>query len=224
MRAVNLIPSDGSHAGAGRAGRSNGAAHLLLAALAGLVVLATLWTLAGRDATDRRAELKSLQAQVVSAQAQAATVAGYGSYAALRTGRTQTVKSLVAARFDWAGTLDAIARLLPRDMHLSALGGTIAGAAAPGAATSPTTAADPSSAASLQVTGCAPSQAAVARLMPRLRAVPGVGDVSLTSSTAVPSVAGTAQGPCGGIDFVITLSFVAPTKPAPTAPAAGVAQ
>lgn len=219
MRAVNLIPGDGALAASPRIGRSSGAAYLVLTALAGLVVLVALWSLADRDLKHDRAQLGSVRTELAAAQAQAAKVEAFGSYQQLRAQRVANVRALVTARFDWPLALDSLARLMPSDVHLTALSGAIAGAQTAGSGATPT------NSTSMTLSGCAPSQAAVARLMPRLRAVPGVADVTLTSSTRSGSGTGTgsssgtssSSGACS-FNFVIGLVYAtAPiTTPAPT--------
>lgn len=226
MRAINLIPHDARRGGgAGAGGRSRGAVYMILGGLAGLVVLAGLWALAGRDASRARVELAGLQEQAATAQRQAATLAPYSTYSQLRASRADAVRSLATARFEWARTLDAIARVLPADVRLGALNGALPGAAAAGTAPPAAAPSSPSSPASVvspsvQITGCAPSMAAVAKLMPRLRVVPGVASISLGSSTTPGKDApgGTPIAGCDRASFQMTLSF-ASAAPA-TAPGA----
>jgi Tfp pilus assembly protein PilN len=236
MRAVNLIPPESRRGGgAGAAGRSGGGAYVILGGLAVLVLLVGVWAVSGRGLSDKRAELAGLRQQAATAQAQASTLSSFSTFAQLRRTRSESVRSLAAARFDWARTLDAIARVMPRHVWLSGMTGS-AGAAAPSATPAPP------GQASIALTGCAPSHAAVARLMPRLRAVPGVATVSLSQATRADNGSAGGSESCSDVVFEITLGFAQgpatavgtpapPGTPAPAgtaaaapAPAAGAAQ
>ena len=233
MRAVNLIPDDARRGGgAGAAGRSGGAAYILLGGLAGLVLLMGLWALAGRDSSRERTQLVQLHQQAADAQRQAQTLAPYGTVNQERTSATASVHGLITARFAWSKTLDAFARVLPADVRLSSLAGATPGTATPTPGATPTQATTPGTVAgvTVQLTGCAPSMARVARLMPRLRAVPGVSSVTLTSTThpapaAAPSGSATAgSSDCSGATFQMSLGFAvaaATVAAAPVTPAGG---
>lgn len=237
MRAVNLIPADARRGGgAGRAGRSGGMAHVLVGALAVLLVLVGVWTLAGRDLTNARTELAQLEQRTADAQRRAAPLAAFQALAVTGAQRIATVKSLAEARFDWSATLGAIARILPIDVRLDSLTGTMVPPVVPAAApvipadgapapAAPVPAA-PAPAPSIKLTGCAPSLARVARLVPRMQVVPGVGDVLLGPATVPPpaerdsatsGVVAPTEG-CDRVSFELTLTFVAETPPAATAP------
>jgi len=218
MQAINLIPADSrSGGGAGASGRSGGAVYALLGGLAALVAMVGLWaTTSGKIANDR-AELAEVQQQVVSAQARANKLQSPGSVQQTRLVRTETVRSLATQRHDWAATLDALSRTLPADTTLTGLNATSAGAGAagpapvaatPGAVSGPT----------VVLNGCAPSQRAVARLMPRLRTIPDVNGVQLVSSTVASDDAAGAGGEvdCRGAAFVMNLALEAVAPPAPS--------
>jgi Tfp pilus assembly protein PilN len=233
MRAVNLIPDDARRGGgAGAAGRSGGAAYILLGGLAALVLMMGLWALAGRDATQARTQLAELHQQAADAQRQAQTLAPFGTVNQERTSATASVHGLIAARFAWSKTLDAFARVLPADVRLSSLAGATPGTTTPtvGAASAPSTTSTTAGGVTVQLNGCAPSMARVARLMPRLRAVPGVSSVTLASTThaaasAAPSGSSTAgSSDCPGATFQMSLGFAPAAGTVPSvAPAAAAA-
>jgi Tfp pilus assembly protein PilN len=253
MRAVNLIPPDARVGGAGGNGRSGGAVYVLLGGLAALVLLTGLWAAAHHGTSGKRTELAQLQQETADAQQTASRLAGFGNLTALRQSRTATVTGLAAGRFDWAGLLDDVARTMPRDAHLTSLQGTVAattagatGAMTPaasgttgttGTSTAPTgtssaasgtsTAAASPAGPSITIQGCTRSHARVALLMARLRALPGVTDIKLTSSTASTAAAGatgasapTSAGSSGGCPgrrsatFAMTLQFAGIAMPA----------
>lgn len=218
MRAVNLIPEDARRGGgAGGIGRSGGAVYVVLGGLAVLVALVAAWALTGRTVSRDRAELDTLHAQIAEMRARIPAKPAEQTQGPSAQERLAAVRSLVLTRTDWALTLDAVARTLPSATSLTALtastvpGGAAGGTGGAGAIAS--TSAGPS----LQISGCSPSQKAVAKLMPRLRVVPGVQHVTLVqSAVADTSAGGSSSGGCPGVSFQMVL-FLASAAPVPAA-------
>ena len=209
MRAVNLMPAD---ARAARAARRGGPAYVLLGALAALVVLASLWAVANRQADDRRGQLERANAQVAAAEARASAAAPYEEFARLAQDRVATVTALARSRFDWAHAMREIGRLLPADVWLTQLSGT---SGATPETPSPTTSVAPFPA--LKLEGCTRSQARVAQLMARMRAVDGVRGVALMQSRK-PETSGDASCPANRPSdprFTIAVTFAVPNAPKP---------
>jgi Tfp pilus assembly protein PilN len=219
MRAVNLIPAEQRDRGVVGAGRSGGAAYAVIIAVAGLALLAFLYGRADRQISSSRAQVATAVAQTQRAQAQAQQLAPYTSFAAMRERRMKTITDLVDSRFDWAHAIHEFGRVLPGQVSVSSLTGTIGtgsgSTAASGSSTAPS--ASSSSAAStgsasgaagagavtsatpagtvplFTLTGCATSQPAVALMLDRLRLIDGVSSVTLQSSTKSKTSAGTGQ-------------------------------
>jgi len=213
MRAVNLIPSDSRPGATPGFGRSGGTAYAVLAVIGGLAILALLYGIANHQVSSRRTQAASLSAQAQRAEAEAAQLAPYTTFIALRQQRMQAVSDLVDARFDWAHAFHELGRVLPHDASISSLQGTV-GSAAPAAAATPapatpaTPAASPAAAPVSSATppgsvpiftlsGCATTQAQVAHTLQRLRLIDGVSEVTLQSSTK-PGAAGAGGGAAGG--------------------------
>jgi Tfp pilus assembly protein PilN len=216
VRAVNLMPSD---AGAARSGRGGGGpAHVLLAVLAAMVVLASLWAVANRQVGDRRAQLDSANAEASAAEARAGAAAPYAEFGRLAQDRVATVSALARSRFDWTHAMREIGRLLPADVWLTELSGASgAGDETP----SPTVSVAPSP--TFKLDGCTSSQARVAWLLARLRAVDGVRDVDLGKSEK-PETNGDTSCPAHAASdprFTITIAFAGPNAPKDTLDAAG---
>jgi Tfp pilus assembly protein PilN len=196
MKAVNLIPTDERRGGGGAAGRSGGLVYVVLGGLAAFVVLAGLWVAAGRQVDDRRTQLAQVKSQADAAQAKADELAAYSRFATVAESRLQTVQQLASSRFDWSHTLREIGRVVPSDVALESLEGTVAPAATgqPAAQTG-TAAGGPT----LKIAGCTPERhESVARLMARLRQIDGVQGVSLESSSKGGAAQGDAAAAAGG--------------------------
>lgn len=227
MRAVNLIPGD-QRSGGTVGSRSEGAAFAVLALLAGLAVLVFMYGSAHHQVSSRRAEAASLTAQAQQLQSQASQLASYTSFVAMREQRIQAIATLVGSRFDWSAAMGELSRVLPSDVSLSSLQGTVGStttttAKAPPSVTASSTASastavssatPPGTVPTFTLSGCATSQATVAQMLVRLRLISGVSNVTLLSSTA--STSGGGGGSCAAGDplFSVQVSFEAlPTPP-----------
>jgi Tfp pilus assembly protein PilN len=229
MRAVNLIPSE-QRSGGSVGARSEGAAFAVLGLLAGLVVLAVLYGIAHHEVSSRRAEAAALTVRAQQYQAQATELAVYTSFVAMREQRLQAISQLVGSRFDWPAALGELSRVLPSDVALNSLEGTVGSSTSAAASLSPKTSAAASAASVASATppgtvptftlaGCATSQSVVAQTLVRLRLISGVASVALQSSTKASSGGGGGGGggtcPSGDPAFTVQVSFEAlPTPPA----------
>ncbi|HWX45808.1 MAG TPA: hypothetical protein VNY52_10865 [Solirubrobacteraceae bacterium] len=239
MKAVNLIPPE-QRSGGSVGARSEGAVFAVLGLLAGLAVLTLLYGVAHHQLSSRRAEAATLSARAQQVQEQAAALAPYTSFVALREQRLQAIAQLIGSRFDWAGSLGELSRVLPSDVALSTLAGTVgsttagtssssssfsssaraaatssSASSAAAAATPISSATPPGAAPSFTLSGCAASQAVVAQTLVRLRLISGVSDVTLQSSTESGSGGGGGgSGSCPGGDPVFTVQ--ASFQPLPT--------
>ncbi|MGH2854946.1 MAG: hypothetical protein ACRDLF_12235, partial [Solirubrobacteraceae bacterium] len=239
MRAVNLIPTE-QRSGGSVGARSEGAAFAVLVLLAGLVVLAGLYGMAHHQLASRRAEAAALTARAQQAQTQAARLASYTSFVSMREQRLQAISQLVGSRFDWSAAMGELSRVLPSDVSLSSLQGTVgsttgssgsksASPATTAVSTTPTTtttaaaasaavssATPPGTIPTFTLTGCATTQSVVAQTLVRLRLVSGVSSVTLQSSTkSTGGGAGSGSCPSGDPLFSVQVSFNA--LPAPSA-------
>jgi Tfp pilus assembly protein PilN len=218
MRAVNLIPLDQRGGGAQGAGRSEGGAYAVLGLLAGLALMALLYGVARHQISSRREKAAAVEAQVQQVQANAAKLAPYTSFIALREQRVQAVSTLVDSRFDWAHAFRELGRVLPRYISISSLEGTVgtgsrsggSGSGSGGAVASVT---PPGAVPTFTINGCAVSQSAVAVALERLRLIDGASAVTLQSSTKAANSSGSGgsggSGACPNGDpaFTAQLTF-----------------
>lgn len=220
MRAVNLIPGEDRVSRAARSGDSGGVVYVLLGGLAVMVALACLWASSDHQISSRQATLAQVTAEADAAEARAADAAPYEAFAALADARVSTVTSLSKTRFDWAHSLRELSRVLPADVWLTSLDGN-SGATG----VSPSTTANAAPNPTFEFVGCTGTQAKVARLMARLRAVDGVRDVSLKTSEK-PDGPGDEDCPANAMSdpkFTIAIAFKAPGADRDAVDAAGQA-
>jgi Tfp pilus assembly protein PilN len=226
MRAFNLMPPEERGRVGSGAGKSAGGAFVVLGLLGVLAIFALLYGTARHKISSQRGQVATLSAEAQRAQAQAARLAPYTSFIALREQRVQAVSQLVDSRFDWAHAFHELGRVLPKDASLSSLSGTIgssstaASAPAPAAASaSVASATPPGSVPTFTLSGCATTQAEVALTLDRLRLIDGVSEVTLQSSTKGTAGSGGGGGGgsagCVGSDaaFAMQISF----EPLPSA-------
>jgi Tfp pilus assembly protein PilN len=191
MKAVNLMPPEGRARRLALAGvaktpaaapRSLGA-YGVIAALATGVLLAGGWAVTNRQLKDGNADLARSEAAARTAEAKVAALKPYTDFASLSKARVETLNGLIKGRFDWSHGLREVARVVPKDVDLISLIGTVspnANVQGAGGAGASLRSALPVPA--IDLIGCANSQSDVARLLARLRAIDGVQRVSLSSS------------------------------------------
>jgi Tfp pilus assembly protein PilN len=195
MKAVNLIPSD---APGGRSGgaRTGVATYAVLGVLAVLLAGVTAFVLTGNDVAKRRDELATLQTQATAVQLQAERLHPYVQFATLAQARVETVRQLGAARFNWHRAFTDLSTVLPDNVWLTSLLGTVAPGVTVDGGTSGGTNSLRSSVPNpaIELTGCTTSHDDVVRLVSRLRLLHGVQRVSLADSMEEDSTAGSSGG------------------------------
>ncbi len=177
MRAVNLIPGD--VAGGGRA--STGPL-LLLGGLAVLLALVTAHVLTGNTIKERRSELAAVQGQLAVAQAQADATRPYREFATLARARVDTVRQLGSARFDWHRAFADMSTVIPDDVWLTKLTGTVTTGVSVGDSSGASSLRSAIPNPAIELTGCTVDQPSVARLISRLRLLHSVQRVTLADS------------------------------------------
>lgn len=218
MRPVNLLPErlrprEGS--------RRPGVAYALLGALATVLVAVVLYVLTVNQVTSRQAETESLRAKTQAAEARAGALTSYGTFKKMAQTRLSSVQAVAAVRFDWERMSRELALVLPKGVWLTELeasgpggeeastGSSSSGAGGAGGSSSEAGGSSPESsgtsesgggAPALDLTGCAPSQEAVAETMVRLRRVHQAEDVKLISSERAKEQSGSEAGSSASSD------------------------
>ena len=167
------------------------ASYVLLGALAMGVLAVAVLALTSKQISDHKAEIAQLQVQEQAAVAKAQSLQSFTTFRAAQEARSGTITSLAQSRFDWQRVLNELARVIPSNVWLIKLAGTVDPTvsvtdgpdlqtrdAAPGPA--------------LEMVGCAASQDAVAGLIANLQEIDGVTRVGLESSERPDQTQGTA--------------------------------
>ncbi len=200
MKAVNLIPDDLKR-GATAPTRSGTGVYALLGALALAVIAVTAYVLTSNQISANKAKLATAETQAVQAEAEAARLKPYADFSALRETRVQTVASLATSRFSWDRAMRELARVMPSNVWLTSLVGTIApGVSFVGGGGGGDTSSirGQVNAPAIEVVGCTETQADVSRVMARLRLMDGVSRVTLASSEKADADTASTESSDGG--------------------------
>jgi len=245
MRAVNLIPQDERRtAGTARAGLLS---YFVLGNLAAVLIGVTVLVLTSNQISERKAEITRLEQERDATQARADSLRAFADFSSMEEERTTTVTALAQSRFDWERVLRELSLVLPENVWLTELEGSVSSEVDLEDTVDITTRSSVEGPA-LELIGCTVSQEAVGAFAATLGEIDGVTRVSVAKSErpdqATGGDAGAAGGAAGGTagedcrtrDFITRFEIVAafdevpepvgadPTAPAPTTPAPPAAE
>jgi Tfp pilus assembly protein PilN len=212
MRAINLIPPEDRAAGASaRAGRLS---YLVLGLLLAILVGVTALVITNNQISERRTQLASLEQARAVAQARAESLQAFADFRTIQQERTATVSSLAQSRFDWERVLREFALVLPADVWLVELEGTVSPdvQVPEGVDVGPRESIE---GPALELVGCTVSQQSVGRFAAALRDIDGVTRVAVIKSERPPiseSSGGQSEGSeddCRTRDFITRFEIVA---------------
>jgi Tfp pilus assembly protein PilN len=218
VRPVNLIPKD-ERRGDRAAMRTGAFSYVLLGGLAVAVLAVAVLALTSKQISERQAEVAQLQQQEQEAQAKAQSLDAFTQFRAAQESRSGTIVSLAQSRFDWQRVLNEFARVIPSDVWLTQLAGTVDPAVS--IANGPEIQQrDSVPGPALELVGCASSQDAVAGLIANLQEIDGVTRVGLDSSERSDDAQSTDAAPtttdsnatvteCRTRDFITQFKIVA---------------
>jgi Tfp pilus assembly protein PilN len=182
MRPVNLIPPE-DRRGDRAPTRTGPLAYVLIGGLVAALAAVTAVVLTSNQISDREAEVASLEARETAARERAEALAPFAEFAALKEARAQTVDTLARSRFDWERVLRELALVIPPDIQLTSVTGTVSPSVQvsdAGGNSLRESAAGPA----LEIAGCAPDHEAVAALAASLEDIDGVTRVGVNGSAA----------------------------------------
>jgi Tfp pilus assembly protein PilN len=218
MRPVNLIPPD-ERTGERRPMRGGPLAYVIVGALAAAVIGVAVLAVTNNQISDSKAEIATLESETQEVEARAQALSAYTQFHAVRMQRTATVVSLANSRFDWQRVMRELALILPGDIWLTNLTGTVSpGVSVEGSASISLRQNVPGPA--LELVGCASSQNAVAGFVEALKEIDGVTRVGMQSSALAESSgastsASSGSASCQTKDFIAQFQMVAAFDAAP---------
>jgi Tfp pilus assembly protein PilN len=182
MRPVNLIPPD-ERRGDEAPLRTGYLVYVLTAGLVLLLVGIVALALTSKQNSDRQDQKASLEQELNQATAQANSLAAFSNFRAVQESRTATITSLAQSRFDWSRVLNELALVLPSDVSLTSISGTVSPDLQTSGGDSAGTLRSDIAGPALEIAGCAPGQDAVASFVASLEDIDGVTRVGLESSS-----------------------------------------
>jgi Tfp pilus assembly protein PilN len=221
MRPVNLIPKE-ERRGAQRPMRGGPLAYIVLGALLAALAAVTVLVVTDNQISDREAEITTLDTEIAAAETRAAEGAAYTQFHQVAEQRETTVTNLANSRFDWERVMRQLSLVLPGDVWLTNLTGTVkSGVAVEGGAS--TGLRDGIAGPALQLEGCTTGQESVARFVSALKEIEGVTRVGMQSSTLPASSAEggetgesvSAGGSCQTRNFIAQFQIVVAFDAAP---------
>jgi Tfp pilus assembly protein PilN len=215
MRPVDLRPTEekGARGSSPLGARTGGVPYALIAGLALAVLGAAAWGLNTKSISDKEAELAALEQEERQAAAKAQALGPYAQFRAAQEQRSATVSSLAQSRFDWERVMRELSLVIPSDVWLVELTGTVA----PGVTVAEGTeinARQTVAGPALSLIGCASSQDSVASFVNALEDIDGVTRVGVTASERPELSAsgggseGSDQGDCRTRDFIFRFEMV----------------
>ena len=183
MRAVNLLPRQlveqkRDRPNAVALGAAIGGAAVLLVLVAGFLLANRSVDRQRQALADARAVLAATPAHKVSAKTQAFRQ----TVLTQREQRSLALAAAIGKRVAWDRILRRVSLVMPDDVWLQSLIGSVPLDSAPAVATTTTPSALPATATALTIQGYTYSQDGVARLLERLAVVPDLQNVQLQNS------------------------------------------
>lgn len=212
MRPVNLIPPE-DRRGDRAPTRTGPLAYVIVGALALALAGITAVVLTNNQVADRKAEVAELEAREAAAQQRAEELAPYAEFATMHETRLQTVSNLAQSRFDWERVMRELALVIPADVELSEITGTVS----PDTTLSGgggNTLRDQAAGPALEIKGCAPDHTVVAEFAAALEDIDGVTRVGVNSSGKTSEEAGadtgtTTTATCASTETVASFEMIA---------------
>jgi Tfp pilus assembly protein PilN len=188
MRPANLIPSDERRGDQAQL-RTGHVVYVLTGGLVLLLLGIVAVALTSKQIDDRTAQKASLEQELNQATAQAQSMNAFVNFRMVQESRASTVSSLAQSRFDWSRVMHELALVLPSDISLSSLTGTVSSgvqlqseSSGSSSGGSGSTLRGEVAGPALEIVGCAPSQDAVAAFVSSLEDIDGVTRVGVSSS------------------------------------------
>jgi Tfp pilus assembly protein PilN len=226
VRPVNLIPPE-ERRGERAPSRTGAVPYLFVGGLVIALAAVSALVLTGNQISDRKAEVASLEAEEASTRARAEALAPYAEFASLAQARHATVTSLAESRFDWERVLNELTLVIPEDVWLVKVTGTVSPDVQVEDAAEIESRAGVSGPA-LALIGCGASQESVAAFVAALRDIDGVTRVGVSSSERPESSVASATGDasantedCRTRDFISRFEIVAAFDEVPAPPVPG---
>ena len=217
MKRIDLLPPEQRV----KASRERGLLWAILILVAVVVALGLVFVGQNSQVADKQAELDGLTAQTAAVQQQALALRPYAEIQTTRTAMTQAAKGIYDSRVPWSTILQEVSLVIPENVRLQSLSGTVPASMLPGPAVPPAPAA--AATTDLTFTGTSYTHTDVAEFMTRLGLIPQLSNVQLTSSTGAAAT-GATDTTATAVTPTVTFTVTASLRPYLTPPPATVIQ
>ena len=217
MKRIDLLPPEQRV----KASRERGLLWAILILVAIVVALGLVYVWQNGQVTDKQVELDGLAAEASAVQQQAVALRPYAEIQTTRTAMTQTAKGIYDSRVPWSTILQEVSLVVPENVRLQSLSGTVPATMLPGPAVPPAPAA--AATTDLTFTGTSYTHTDVAEFMTRLGLIPQLSNVQLTSSTGAAAT-GATDTTATAVTPTVTFTVTASLRPYLTPPPATVIQ
>jgi Tfp pilus assembly protein PilN len=212
MKRINLLPPEQRV----KASRERGLLWAILILVAVVVALGLVYVWQNGQVSAKQAELDQLVAETSAEQQKAAALAPYAAIQSTRTAMTQTARGIYDSRVPWSTLLQSISLVIPENVRLQSLSGTVPASMLPGPAAPPAP-----GAADVTFSGTTYTHKDVAEFMTRLGLIPQLSNIQLVNSAGVAAVEGTTGTTS---ESTVTFSITASLRSYLTPPPATVIQ
>src|SRR5450759_546291 len=133
MKRIDLLPPEQRI----KASRERGLLWAILILVAVVVALGLVYVWQNRQVADKQAELDGLTAETSAVQQQALALRPYAEIQTTRTAMTQAAQGIYASRVPWSTILQEVSLVIPENVRLQSLSGTVPLTMLPGPAVPP---------------------------------------------------------------------------------------
>src|SRR5450756_910683 len=133
MKRIDLLPPEQRV----KASRERGLLWAILILVAIVVALGLVYVWQNGQVTDKQVELDGLTAESSAVQQQALALRPYAEIQTTRTAMTQAAKGIYDSRVPWSTILQEISLVIPENVRLQSLSGTVPVTMLPGSAVPP---------------------------------------------------------------------------------------
>src|SRR5450830_1906656 len=185
MKRIDLLPPEQRV----KASRERGLLWAILILVAIVVALGLVYVWQNGQVNDKQVELDGLAAEASVVQQQAVALRPYAEIQTTRTAMTHTAKGIYDSRVPWSTILQEVSLVIPENVRLQSLSGTVPATMLPGPAVPPAPAA--AATTDLTFTGTSYTHKDVAEFMTRLGLIPQLSNIQLASSTGAAATGAT---------------------------------
>jgi Tfp pilus assembly protein PilN len=217
MKRIDLLPPEQRV----KASRERGLLWAILILVAIVVALGLVYMWQNNQVAAKQAELDGLAAETAAVQQQAVLLAPYAEIQTMRTAMTQAAKGIYGSRVPWSTILQEISLVIPENVRLQSLSGTVPATMLPGSAVP---AAPGATTTDLTFAGTTYTHKDVAEFMTRLGLIPQLSNIQLASSAGAAATDASGAAGTPTVTFTVTASLRPYLTPPPATVIQGAAQ